>query len=154
MIRTTEIREALAALLEKTGVLYITGEDLQQERNYEDAVDSAGEDQQILQIMVELQGSSTFDAGNLSEKSVLVDIAYLCGMDIKRRDIQDMLDNIDSIVRPFIKVRDRYFTVQDASSNITDSVGHYVFRISFIDGDSVEVQEPLADKLFFRLEEV
>ncbi len=154
MIRTTEIREALAALLEKTGVLYITGEDLQQERNYEDAVDSAGEDQQILQIMVELQGSSTFDAGNLSEKSVLVDIAYLCGMDTKRRDIQDMLDNIDSIVRPFIKVRDRYFTVQDASSNITDSVGHYVFRISFIDGDSVEVQEPLADKLFFRLEEV
>lgn len=154
MIRTTEIREALAALLEKTGVLYITGEDLQQERNYEDAADSAGEDQQILQIMVELQGSSTFDAGNLSEKSVLVDIAYLCGMDTKRRDIQDMLDNIDSIVRPFIKVRDRYFTVQDASSNITDSVGHYVFRISFIDGDSVEVQEPLADKLFFRLEEV
>ncbi len=154
MIRTTEIREALAALLEKTGVLYITGEDLQQERNYEDAVDSAGEDQQILQIMVELQGSSTFDAGNLSEKSVLVDIAYLCGMDTKRRDIQDMLDNIDSIVRPFIKVRDRYFTVQDASSNITDSVGHYVFRISFIDGDFVEVQEPLADKLFFRLEEV
>ncbi len=154
MIRTTEIREALAALLEKTGVLYITGEDLQQERNYEDAVDSAGEDQQILQIMVELQGSSTFDAGNLSEKSVLVDIAYLCGMDTKRRDIQDMLDNIDSIVRPFIKVRDRYFTVQDASSNITDSVGHYVFRISFIDKDSVEVQEPLADKLFFRLEEV
>ncbi len=104
--------------------------------------------------MVELQGSSTFDAGNLSEKSVLVDIAYLCGMDTKRRDIQDMLDNIDSIVRPFIKVRDRYFTVQDASSNITDSVGHYVFRISFIDKDSVEVQEPLADKLFFRLEEV
>ncbi|HBV83922.1 MAG: hypothetical protein OSJ73_08205 [Lachnospiraceae bacterium] len=154
MIRTTEIREALAALLEKTGVLYITGEDLQQERNYEDAVDSAGEDRQILQIMVELQGSSTLDAGNLSEKSVLVDIAYLCGMDTKRRDIQDMLDNIDSIVRPFIKVRNRYFTVQDASSNITDSVGHYVFRISFIDGDSVEVQEPLADKLFFRLEEV
>lgn len=154
MIKTTEIREALAALLEKTGVLYITGENLQQERNYENAVDSAGEDRQILQIMVELQGSSTLDAGNLSEKSVLVDIAYLCGMDTKRRDIQDMLDNIDSIVRPFIKVRDRYFTVQDASSNITDSVGHYVFRISFIDGDSVEVQEPLADKLFFRLEEV
>lgn len=154
MIKTTEIREALAALLEKTGVLYITGEDLQQERNYEDAIDSAGEDRQILQIMVELQRSSTLDAGNLSEKSVLVDIAYLCGMDTKRRDIQDMLDNIDSIVRPFIKVGDRYFTIQDASSNITDSVGHYVFRISFIDGDSVEVEEPLADKLFFRLEEV
>lgn len=154
MIKTTEIREALAVLLEKTGVLYITGEDLQQERNYEDAVDSAGEDLQILQIMVELQGSSTLDAGNLSEKSVFVDIAYLCGMDTKRRDIQDMLDNIDSIVRPFIKVGDRCFTIQDASSNITDSVGHYVFRISFIDGDSVEVEEPLADKLFFRLEEV
>lgn len=154
MIRTTEIREALAALLEKTGIAYITGEDLQQERDYEAAMDSAGEDRRILQVMVEPQGFATLDAGNLSEKSVLVDIAYLCGMDTSRRDIQNVLDDIDSIIRPFIKVRDRCFTIQSASSNITDNVGHYVFNISFVDGDPVEVPEPVADALVFRFEEV
>ena len=39
MIRITEIRETLAALLEKTGITYITGEDLQQERSYKEAMD-------------------------------------------------------------------------------------------------------------------
>lgn len=149
MIRTTEIREALAALLEKTGIAYITGEDLQQERSYADAMDGAGEDRRILQVMVEPQGSATLDAGYLSEKSVLVDIAYLCGMDTSRRDIQNVLDDIDSIIRPYIKVKGRCFTIQSASSNITDNVGHYVFSISFIDGDPVEVPEPLADELVF-----
>ncbi len=154
MIRITEIREALAALLEKTGIAYITGEDLQQERSYKDAMDNAGEDRRILQVMVELQGSSTLDAGNLTEKTVLVDIAYLCGMDTARRDIQDVLDDIDGIIRPYIKVRDRCFTIRSASSNITDNVGHYVFSISFVDGDPVEVPEPVADELVFRFKEV
>lgn len=154
MIRTTEIREALAALLAKTGIEYITGEDLQQERHYQEAIDNAGEDRRILQVMVEPQGSTTLDAGHLSEKSVLVDIAYLCGMDTSRRDIQNVLDDIDSIIRPYIKVRDRCFTIQSASSNITDNVGHYVFSISFIDGDPVETPEPLADELVFDFEEV
>lgn len=149
MIRTTEIREALAALLEKTGIAYITGEDLHQERSYADAMDSAGEDRRILQVMVEPQGSATLDAGHLSEKSVLVDIAYLCGMDTSRRDIQNVLDDIDSIIRPYIKVKDRCFTIQSASSNITDNVGHYVFSINFVDGDPVRVPEPLADELVF-----
>ena len=99
MIRITEIRETLAALLEKTGITYITGEDLQQERSYKEAMDNAGKDRRILQVMVELQGASTLDAGNLTEKTVLVDIAYLCGMDTARRDIQDVLDDIDSIIR-------------------------------------------------------
>lgn len=154
MIRTTEIREALAALLEKTGITYITGEDLQQERSYGEAMDSAGEDRHILQVMVEPQGFSTLDAGYLSEKTVLVDIAYLCGMDTPRREIQDVLDDIDSIIRPYIRVRDRCFTVQGASSNITDSVGHYVFNISFIDGDPAGEPGELMDKLVFCFEEV
>ena len=72
MIRITEIREALAALLENTGISYITGEDLQQERSYKDAMDNAGEDRRILQVMVELQGSSTLDAGKLTEKTVQI----------------------------------------------------------------------------------
>lgn len=153
MMRITEIRAALASLLERTGISYITGEDLQQERSYADAMDSAGEDRRILQVMVELQGSSTLDAGHLSEKTVLVDIAYLCGMDTARRDIQDVLDDIDSIIRPYIKVKDRCFTIQSASSNITDNVGHYVFTISFIDGDPVEVLEPQADGLVLNFKE-
>lgn len=154
MIRTTEIREALAALLEKTGITYITGEDLQQECRYEDAVDSAGEDRCILQVMVEPQGSATLDAGHLSEKSVLIDIAYLCGMDTSRRDIQNVLDDIDSIIRPYIKVGDRYFTVQSASCSITDNIGHYVFNISFVDGDPAEVQGEPMGELVFCFEEV
>lgn len=154
MIRTTEIREALAALLAKTGIEYITGEDLQQERHYQEAIDNAGEDQRILQVMVEPQSSATLDAGHLSEKSVLVDIAYLCGMDTLRRDIQNVLDDIDGIIRPYIKVRDRCFTIQNASSNITDNVGHYVFSISFIDEDSVETPEPLMSGMEFEFEEV
>lgn len=149
MIRLSEIRKAIAVLLEKTGVTYITGEDLQQERNYDRAIDDAGEDKRIIQIMIEPQSFHTLDAGRLSEKSILVDIAYLCGMDTSRRDIQDMLDTMDSIIRPCVQVQDRYFTIQSANSNITDNVGHYVFNINFIDGELAEVPEPLMDGILF-----
>lgn len=154
MIRTVEIREALAQILEQTGIEYITGEDLEQQRDYDAASESAGKDRPILQVMVEPQGSTTLSSGYLWEKSVLVDIAYLCGLDTTRRDIQNVLDEIDGIIRPFIKVRDRCFTIQNAGCSITDNVGHYVFHISFVDGNPVEVEEPLADELVFRFEEV
>lgn len=154
MIRTVEIREALAQLLEQTGIEYITGEDLEQQRDYDAASDSAGKDRCILQVIVEPQGSTTLSSGHLWEKSVLVDIAYLCGLDTPRRDIQNVLDEIDGIIRPFIKVKDRCFTIQNVSCSITDNVGHYVFHISFVDGNPVEVEEPLADELVFRFKEV
>ena len=154
MIRISEIRAEIARMLEATGIEYITGEDLQQERDYREAMDGAGADRRILQILIEPEGSSTLDAGLLTDRSILVDIAYFKGIDTSRRDIQDVLDDIDGIMRPCIRVRGRCFTIQNASCNITDNIGHYVFNIKFIDGDPVEPEEPPAGKLEFRFEEV
>lgn len=154
MIRISEIRAEIARMLEATGIGYITGEDLQQERDYQEAVDSAGEDRRILQITIEPGSSRTLDAGQRTDRSVLVDIAYFKGIDTSRRDIQDVLDDIDGILRPCIKVRDRCFTVLNADAGITDNIGHYVFRLNFVDGEPEKPVEPLADTLAFRFKEV
>lgn len=49
---------------------------------------------------------------------------------------------------------DRYFTIQNASCSITDNIGHYVFNISFVDGDPAEVQGEPMGELAFYFEEV
>ncbi|MCM1220444.1 MAG: hypothetical protein NC548_38760 [Lachnospiraceae bacterium] len=154
MIKISEIRAEIARMLEATGIDYITGEDLQQERDYWEAMDGAGEDRRILQITIVPEGASTLDAGHLTERTILVDIAYFKGVDTSRRDIQDVLEKIDGIMRPCIRVRDRCFTVQNAGCSITDNMGHYEFNIRFIDGDSMEAEEPRADTLQFRFKEV
>lgn len=154
MITVSEIRKAIVRKLRELEIGFVTGEDLEQSREYEEAVGCMGEDRDILQVMIEPSGFTTKSAGRLTEKSILVDIAYLCGMNTKRSEIQDVLEKIDGVIRPVLNVKDRNFTIDNADSNITDNVGHYVFTIRYTDGDPIEVKEPIADSLEFEFEEV
>lgn len=127
MITVADIRKAICSRLRGTGIQYITGEDLSQSRDYEEAVNSGqGEDREILQVLIEPNGYTTQSA-QLTVKSILVDVAYLCGINTKRSDIQRVLEQIDGLLRPVLSVEDRHFTIEGADSNITDNVGHYIF---------------------------
>lgn len=90
----------------------------------------------------------------MTVKSILVDVAYLCGINTKRSDIQRVLEQIDGLLRPVLSVEDRHFTIEGADSNITDNVGHYIFYIRFTDGIPEHVEEPVADNLEFEYKEV
>lgn len=154
MITVADIRKAICSRLRGTGIQYITGEDLSQSRDYEEAVNSGqGEDREILQVLIEPNGYTTQSA-QLTVKSILVDVAYLCGINTKRSDIQRVLEQIDGLFRPVLNVEDRHFTIEGADSNITDNVGHYIFYIRFTDGIPEHVEEPVADNLNFEFKEV
>lgn len=147
MITVADIRKAVCLILRRTGIEYITGEDLSQSRDYEEATNNGtGEDRDIIQVMIEPNGYIT-QSSTLTSKSILVDIAYLCGINTKRSDIQNVLEQIDSLIRPVLSVKNRNFTIENADCNITDNVGHYVFYIRFIDGEPVQIEEPLMDTL-------
>ena len=77
MITVADIRKAICSRLRGTGIQYITGEDLSQSRDYEEAVNSGqGEDREILQVLIEPNVYTTQSA-QLTVKSILVDVAYL-----------------------------------------------------------------------------
>ena len=152
MILIADIRAAVIRQLRQTGVEYITGEDLEQTRDYQTAAGDHGEDRAILQVLVEPVTNKTIAAGYKTERSVLTDISYMQGINTKRSEIQDMLERIDRLIRPVLQVKDRFFTIENADCNITDNIGHYIFYIRFMDGTEPEVTEPFADELVIRLE--
>lgn len=155
MITVADIRKSICLRLRDTGVRFITGEDLSQSRDYEEAAGTGGgEDREVLQVLIEPNGFTTQAAGMLTAKSILVDISYLCGMNTKRNDIQEMLERIDTLIRPVLQVKNRHFTIGTADCNITDNVGHYVFYLRFLDGEPVVATEPPADRLEFEFKEI
>lgn len=154
MILISDIRKAVIQLMRKTGIGYVTGEDLEQTRDYQKAIGDGGEDRDILQVLVEPVTNSTIAAGKGTNKSILVDISYMKGIDTKRSDIQNMLETIDGLIRPILHVKDRFFTIENADFNITDNIGHYVFYIRFMDGESVQIDEPFMEKLDYGFKEV
>ena len=154
MITVADIRKSVCSVLRGTGIEYITGEDLSQSRDYEQAVNTGtGEDRDILQVLIEPNGYTT-QSKVLTVKSILVDVSYLCGINTKRSDIQKVLELIDSLIRPVLTVKDRHFTINNADCNITDNIGHYMFYLRFTDGIPVEETEPAADRLEFEFKEV
>ncbi len=72
-----------------------------------------------------------------------IDIQYVAIPDKairrNRTEILDVIDELDEIIRPVIRVKDRAITVSDIRCTIFDEILHYRFEMNF--ADAFEDQE-------------
>ena len=146
-----EIRAGIIRILREkedmTGVRNITGEDLEQTKDYSALLkDGEGKTLPVLQVLVDPVTAGTAAAGCHRDKSVLVDISYMEERYTSRRSIQRMLDILEGIFLPYFRIGDRAFTPV-LSLSITDGIGHCTFRLEYTDTVPVEVPEPPAGEL-------
>lgn len=147
-----DIRGSLIRLLrEKTEVPNITGEDLENTKDY--AFLAKGTDGQTLptlQIMVSPVTSRISCAGCHRDRSVLVDITYFEERYTSNRSLQKMLEELQDILLPYFIIGDRAFSPV-ISVNITDGAGHLVFTLEYTDSVPMKEEEPLAGEMSMRL---
>lgn len=149
MIRTCVIKDSIISLLAKnknvTGVDFVTGEDIEQVAAVATQVEGKNI-YPILHVQVEPTGTTTLSAV-ISHRSILVDISYMEEDYTKDEPILDMLDLLDSLFRPYLSFADRNRTIQNATSSITDGIGHYVFMLEFDDQTGEEEKADLVGEL-------
>ena len=146
-----DIRAGIIKILREkqdvTGVENITGEDLEQTKDYAALQkDGEGKTLPVLQVLVDPVTAGTAAAGYHRDKSVLVDISYIEERSTSRRSIQRMLDILSGILLPYFRIGDRAFTPV-LSFNVTDGIGHCTFPLEYTDIVPVEVPEPLAGEM-------
>lgn len=146
-----DIRAGIIKILREkqdvTGVQNITGEDLEQTKDYAAlSKDGEGKTLPVLQVLVDPVTASTAAAGYHRDKSVLVDISYMEERYTSYRSIQRMLDILSGILLPYFRIGDRAFTPV-LSFHITDGIGHCTFPLSYTDIVPVEVPEPSAGEM-------
>lgn len=146
-----DIRAGIIRILREnasvTGVQNITGEDLEQTKDYSALQkDGEGKPLPILQVLVDSVTTANAAAGYHRDKSVLVDISYMEERYTSRRHIQQMLEKLSGILLPYFRIGDRAFTPV-LSFNITDGIGHCTFPLEYTDTIPVEMPEPTAGDL-------
>lgn len=150
MITLGDIRTAVIRVLQDgTDIGTITGEAVQQSREYlfSPAVpDGDGRARKMLTVDIEPLSAKTAAAGLQTDRRILVRISYLEDVRTRQSDIYQVLDKIDGILRPCLRVKDRVFTV-DASMGITDGIGQYTFYLDFTDAVPEQYAEPAAEKM-------
>lgn len=76
-----------------------------------------------------------------SERRIAVNIAVILPQNragrVSRKDLFDVADKLDGLIRPVFKVEDRAITIAEANSVIVDDILHYYFELNFV--DAVEV---------------
>ena len=140
-----DIRVGLIRLLrEKTDVINITGEDLENTKDYASLEKGAdGQTLPTLQVMVTPVTSQAVVAGHHMDKSVLVDITYFEDRYTSIRILQKRLEELQNILLPYFRIGDRAFSPV-ISSNITDGTGHCVFTLEYTDTIPFEEDAPPA----------
>lgn len=143
-----DIRAGIIRILrDNTDVENITGEDLEQTKDYSALKeDGEGKTLPVLQVLVDPVTAGTAAAGYHRDKSVLVDISYMEERYTSRRNIQRKLAELERILLPYFRIGDRAFT-PILSFNITDGIGHCTFPLSYTDTVPVEVAEPPAGEM-------
>lgn len=140
-----DIRAGIIRILrDNTDVKNITGEDLEQTKDYASLKkDGEGKMLPVLQVLVDPVTAGMAAAGCHRDKSVLVDIAYMEERYTSRRNIQRRLAELEGILLPYFRIGDRAFTPV-LSFQITDGIGHCTFPLNYTDSVPVEITEPFA----------
>ncbi len=111
----TEIRNGIIKLLRNNipEVNNITGEDASQTED----------NMPLIHVQLKPLSSGTAAAGHFEDKTVFVDIAYMEEMVTSNESIYVMMERLESIFKPYFRIKDRAFTC-DAQMDITDDIGH------------------------------
>ena len=93
------------------------------------------------------------------DRTVQVDITFRPIEDkygrIKRSELYEMSDSLESLFRPVLKVDDRYITINDFEHTFIDEVLHFIFNLEFEDAFTDEevgfIRNEVAQTLTFSL---
>lgn len=107
----------------------------------------------LFQVSVIPNTFATAAAGHHTDKNILVDVMYMDEDFTSYEKNHGILEMVDGILRPVLAAGDRYFSIQNASMEITDQVAHYKFFLEFTDaGNRTEgTQVPLMEELGIKL---
>lgn len=87
-----------------------------------------------------------------SERSIAVVISAVLPLNragrVSRRELFEIADRLDSIIRPVFRVRNRVITVLDGRSTIVDDILHYYFDLNFVDAVEVAPVDKMEDLEF------
>lgn len=157
MITTEDISIQIIRLLRKyTGISYIVGGETDQTKLFVTSEDNQSQEQlEAISVLVELNTSQMEGAGYFTAKTYQVDISYIAVEIPTQKAITKMLEKIDTIMKPFFKVKDRAMSIYDAAMNITDDIGHYIFTLQVMDTTNYNPNAgiPLAAELKFNYKE-
>ena len=53
--------------------------------------------------------------------------------EVRYTDLWDISDSLTKAIKPYIKIKDRFVTIQDFDSSIVDDILHYEFDMNFTD---------------------
>ncbi len=62
---------------------------------------------------------------------------------VSRKELFEIADKLDGLIRPVFRVQDRAITVLDANHVIVDDILHYYFELEFVDA----VERPYVDTM-------
>lgn len=99
----------------------------------------------LLHIQLIPQNEVLEQGANARYKTVLVDITFMQESKSTNTAIYDCLDKLSEVIGAVIKVKDRFFTIQNINKTIADDLGHLLFNINFSDG--IEVEEEVYEKM-------
>ncbi len=79
---------------------------------------------------------TTFD-DVITEKSIAVDIQLVLKPNkngrVKRSLLYDVIDTLDSVIRPVLQIQDRFITILKTNATIHDDILHFEFYLDFAD---------------------
>lgn len=143
MIPLNEIKVAIIKQLRaKTDIKHVYGEDIEKK------------EYPHLQVLLLPLTHTTAAAGQHTDRSLLVDIQFRNSDFTENEKNYEMLGQIDTAVRPFIKVGSRCLKVESATMEVTDHVGHYKFYLEFTDTTNLEdgsAPTPLMEELGLKI---
>nr|DAT66192.1 MAG TPA: tail completion protein [Caudoviricetes sp.] len=99
----------------------------------------------LLHIQLIPQNEVLEQGANAKYKTILVDITFMQESKSTNAAIYDCLDRLSDVIGTVIKVKDRFFTIQNINKMIADDLGHLLFNINFSDG--IEVEEEVYEKM-------
>lgn len=140
MITLKDVKNAVIKVLrEGTTIKTITGED-RLKMEYP-----------LLYVQLEPLSSATSAAGLHTDRAILIDITYQQERITSNEELYEMLELLDSLIRPILTVKDRNFTIQNADFQVTDEIGHYTFQINFTDILKEPNDEPLVEHMEIKI---
>lgn len=86
---------------------------------------------------VELTPRATSLDEAYSQRKISVVISALAKQNgagrVSRKELFEITDKLDGLIRPVFYVKDRAITIMDANSTIVDDILHYYFDLDFVD---------------------
>lgn len=87
----------------------------------------------------------TVGGARMSDRTILVDLAYLDAAEVTNADYYAFVADMDRALRPTLRFADREILATGISPKLVDGVGHYSFELKF--RDALEIVQIITEQM-------